>query len=194
MKFPLELTFKVLAIAPQIYIRDSDNNLIMYLRQKLFKLKEDIGIFSDEERSRLIYSIKADRIIDFSARYDFTNESGNYLGAVKRRGMRSIWRAHYDIFDREQIIFTIQEANAWIKVVDSLIGEVPILGWFTGYFFNPEYLVSRNDGQIVMKLVKIPGFLSRKFTIKSLNQISKQESETIVLSLLMMILLERQRG
>ncbi|ASC71150.1 hypothetical protein XM38_021000 [Halomicronema hongdechloris C2206] len=50
---------------------------------------------------------------DFSARYTFTDPQGMELGAIKRRGWRSIWRARYDIFDGDAVIFTIQEENPW---------------------------------------------------------------------------------
>ncbi|HIK05883.1 MAG TPA: hypothetical protein IGS40_14405 [Trichormus sp. M33_DOE_039] len=194
MQYPLELTFKLWALAPQISVADSQGNLVFYVKQKLFKLKEAITIFADAERTRPLYYIKADRIIDFSARYEFTDSNGTYIGAVKRRGLKSLWKARYDIFDGEATNLNIQEQNPWVKVADALFAEIPILGLFTGYVFNPVYLVSRADGTVVMRLEKIPTFLSRKFIIKTVDQISDREEQQILLSLLMMLLLERNRG
>jgi uncharacterized protein YxjI len=194
MQYPLELTFKLWALAPQISVADSQNNLVFYVKQKLFKLKEAITIFGDTERTRPLYYIKADRIIDFSACYDFTDSNGNYVGAVKRRGLKSLWKARYDIFDGESTNLSIQEQNPWVKVADALLAEIPILGLFTGYVFNPVYLVSRADGTVVMRLEKIPTFLSRKFIIKPVDQLSDREEKQVLLSLIMMLLLERHRG
>ena len=84
MNYPIELTFKLLALASQIYIRDADGNLIGYVKQKLFKLKEDINVFADESQSKLLFNIKDDRVIDFSARYNFTSSSGQFIGSIKR--------------------------------------------------------------------------------------------------------------
>ncbi|HLP87856.1 MAG TPA: hypothetical protein VK184_04510 [Nostocaceae cyanobacterium] len=194
MQYPLQLTFKIWAIAPQILVNDSQGNLLFYVRQKLFKLKEAITIFADTERTRPLYNINADRIIDFSARYDFTDNDGKYIGAVKRRGLRSLWRARYDVFDGEENKFTIQEKNPWVKVADALFAEIPVLGIFTGYVFNPIYLVSRPDGTVVMRLEKNASFLSRIFTIKPIDKIDEREEQQILLSLIMMLLLERTRG
>ncbi|MBD2166228.1 hypothetical protein H6G04_17690 [Calothrix membranacea FACHB-236] len=194
MQYPLELTFKFWALAPQISIVDNQGNLVFYVKQKLFKLKEAITIFADLERNRPLYYIKADRIIDFSARYNFTDSTGRDIGGVKRRGLRSLWRARYDIFDGETSNLNIQEKNPWIKIADALFAEIPIVGMFTGYVFNPVYLVSRADGTVVMRLEKIPSFLSRKFTIKAVDQMSDREQEQVLLSLMMMLLLERNRG
>lgn len=200
MNYPLTIAFKILALAPQIFVRDANGSEIMYVKQKLFKLKEAINIFSDQSQSRQIYSIKADRIIDFSARYNFSNSQGMSLGAVKRRGMRSLWKASYDIFAGEQVIFHIQEENALIKVVDALFGEIPIVGMFSGYVFNPAYLVMRagsagQPGSTVMRLSKQPAFLETGFKVEKMDQtLNAKEEEQILLSLLMMTLLERSRG
>ncbi len=194
MQYPLELKFKFWALAPQISVVDSQGKLVFYVKQKLFKLKEAINIFADVEQTRSLYEIKADRIIDFSARYNFTDSQGKYLGGVKRRGLRSLWRARYDIFDGDVSTFNIQEKNPWVKVADALFAEIPVLGMFTGYVFNPVYLVSRTDGSVVMRLEKLPSFLSRQFIIKAVDQLSDREEEQLLLSLVMMILLERNRG
>ena len=55
--------------------------------------------------------------------------------------MRSIFKANYEIYDASDAqVMKINEENGWIKVVDSLIGELPVVGMFTGYFFNPSYI------------------------------------------------------
>lgn len=194
LQYPLTLTFKFWALAPQILVTDASGNVVFYIRQKLFKLKEAIGVFADPEQTQLRYEIKADRILDFSARYAFTDPYQREVGAVKRHGWRSIWRARYDIFKQDAVTFTISEKNPWVKVMDSLFAEIPLVGIFTGYVFNPSYLVSRSEGSVVMRLEKQPAFFSRIFTIKKTDMLDEQEEIRILLSLLMMILLERRRG
>nr|WP_315870997.1 hypothetical protein [Trichocoleus desertorum] len=194
MQYPLTLTFKFWSLAPQLSVEDATGDTIFCIRQKLFKLKEVINVFADLQRTQLKYEIKADRIIDFSARYNFVDTNGRTMGAVKRRGMKSLWRAHYDIYDGETPVFTISEQNPWVKVMDSLFAEIPIVGLFTGYVFNPVYAVNRANGNPVMYLEKRPAFLSRIFTIKQVDQLSGNEEAQVLLSLVMMLLLERNRG
>ncbi len=195
MNYPIELSFKILALASQIFIRDANGNLIGYVKQKMFKLKEDIGVFADENKTELRFNIRADRIIDFSASYTFTDAAGNILGSIKRKGMRSIFKAHYLIFDPSgQQVMEIHEENGWIKVVDALVGEVPILGMFTGYVFNPAYIVSRTGGESLVRLQKEPAFLESKFKLTPQNEIGNDEETIILLSVLTMTLLERARG
>jgi hypothetical protein len=88
----------------------------------------------------------------------------------------------------------INEENGWIKVVDSLVGEVPVVGMFTGYFFNPAYIVSRVDDTPVAKLAKQPAFFEGHFQMTRLGGMQTDEETRVMLSLLAMTLLERVRG
>lgn len=195
MNYPLKLSFKLLALASQIYIRDSQGNLIGYVKQKLLKLKEDINVFADEQQTRHLFNIKADRMMDFSARYNFSDAQGRMLGSIKRKGMRSIFKANYEIYDESgsQIMF-IHEENGWIKVADSLIGELPVIGMFTGYLFNPSYVVERMNGTAVARLKKQPAFFEGVFELDRLTELSSDEETRVLLSVLTMTLLERSRG
>src|SRR6185369_4814822 len=112
MNYPIDFSFKILAIASQIYIRDVNGSLVGYVKQKLFKLKEDINVFGDENQTQLLFNIKADRVIDFSAKYNFTDAHGTSLGSIKRRGMRSLWKANYEIYDAtDRQVMAISEEN-----------------------------------------------------------------------------------
>ena len=67
--YPLNFQFKVTSLANDFNVKDTDGNTLAYVRQKMFKLKEAISVFSNENRSELLYKINADRIIDFNASY-----------------------------------------------------------------------------------------------------------------------------
>lgn len=197
MQYPLTMTFKILAIAPQIFVRDAAGQELMYVKQKLFKLKEDIRVFSDQAQTNQLYTIRADRIIDFSPRFNFANAQGINLGAVKRQGMRSLWKASYDILDGETALFHIKEENAFVKIMDGLFGELPVIGVLSGYVFNPTYLVKYpgETGSTVMRFIKRPSFFESNFTIEKVGyDLSEKEEELILLSILTATLMERSRG
>ena len=195
MNYPLTLTFKLLALASQIYIRDASGGTVGYVKQKLLKLKEDINVFADENQTRLLFNIKADRVIDFSAQYNFTDQQGTFLGSIKRQGMRSLWKTHYLIFNAQnQQVMEVNEENAWVKVVDALIGEIPVVGMFTGYVFNPAYIVSKTDQTPVARLQKQPAMFEGKFLVSTETQMSPTDENLVLLGILTMTLLERARG
>ncbi|HSH01877.1 MAG TPA: hypothetical protein VLL52_05105 [Anaerolineae bacterium] len=184
-----------MAIASQIYVNDANGQSQFYVKQKILKLKEAVKVYADSQQTELIYQIEADRIIDFSAKYTITDQSGASIGSIKRQGARSLWRAHYDILDtNDQVIYTISEENAWIKVMDGLMREIPIVGLLGGYFFNPTYLVKGHTDNTVMRVAKQPSFLESSFKITEESPLDESQEVHIVLSVLMMLLLERNRG
>jgi len=194
MQYPLGLNFKIMALAPQISVTDASGQQVFYVKQKLFKLKEAVTVFADAAQTRPLYTINADRIIDFSAQYHFTDLMGMPLGSVKRDGMKSLWRSRFNILNGSSPNLVIREENPWIRVVDGLVGQIPVVGMFSGYLLHPAYLVSREDNTGVMRLVKMPAFFEGKFRIDKLADLSQAEETRILLSLLMMVLLERSRG
>jgi hypothetical protein len=196
LNYPLEINFKILAIAQQLSLTEATGNLIFYVKQKAFKLKESVTVFADEAMTRPWFMINADRVLDFNANYTFTDLSGRPFGSMRRLGRKSIWRATYEILDGYQPapVATIKEENPWTKVFDAMLGEVPILGIFTGYVFHPSYLVSRPDGMPYLRLKKRPSFVGRKFSIDKLAHLDQTEELRLLLGIMMMVLLERARG
>jgi hypothetical protein len=87
----------------------------------------------------------------------------------------------------------IHEENPWMKVLDGLLNEVPILGMFTGMFINPAYLVDVR-GQTVLYLKKQPAFFESKFTLDKRGSFSEAEEALLLPSIIMMLMLERSRG
>ena len=195
LQFPLSLSFKIIALAPQISVTDAAGQLIGYVRQKLFKLKESVTIFADREQTRPVYQIAADRVLDISAQYHIEDTSGAPVGVLKRRGMRSIWRAHYEIHRGGQPLLEIREENPWSKVADSVFGELPLIGMVSGYLFHPAYRVSYTGTEApLLRAVKQPAFWEGRYAIERVGSGGPEDERLAVLCILMMILLERRRG
>jgi len=195
LQFPLNLTFKISTLSNDFVITDANGMTIAYVRQKMLKLIEEIDVFSNESRSEINYTIKANKWLDFSASYVFKDKNGKDVGHIARKGWASIWKASYDIFDESHLNgLPVREENPWAKVFDSLLGEVPVLNFLTGYFFHPSYGVSRPDGVKIARLSKVNSFFGRRFVIEKIAEFESGEETRILLGLMMLILLERQRG
>ena len=194
MDYPLDLRFRLISLGPQINVLDATGRSVAYVKQKAFRLKEDVEVHTDDTRQTLLWRIKADRIIDWSAAYRMTDASGALLGTLRRKGGRSLWRATYVITDaNEQAIGGIHEKDPWTKVLDGLLSIVPILGDLSGYFLNPSYVLSRGD-EPVLEIRKRPAFFEGRFIIEKVGTVDPRSEALYLASLLMMVLLERGRG
>ncbi len=195
LAYPLDFKFKTLALAPQFEVTDANGAEVAYIKQKLFKLKEEVKVYRSSRQFDLLYHIRADRWLDWSASYRFTDEAGQDYGRVARHGARSIWKASYDVIDPTgETRYTIRERSAMTRMLDGMLGSVPVLGLFTGYVFNPTYDIRDASGQVVAEFRKRPSGIGRRFSLSLTTPVAAEGEAQLVLSLMMMVLLERSRG
>lgn len=90
--------FSFLGGAFRLY--DTSGSLLFFVKQKAFKLKEEITVFADEGQTDAHLTIKARSIMDVSATYDVTDaKSGEGVGAMRREGVKSLFRDEWTILD-----------------------------------------------------------------------------------------------
>jgi hypothetical protein len=194
MQFPLHVAFKRIALSPQIRVTDVRGTLTHYVKQKLFKLKESVTVFADEAQTRRLFEIRADRMLDFNAAYRIADAAGKPIGVVRRHGMRSLWRAHYEIQAADGLLLTVSEENPWVKVLDGLLSDIPIIGLFAGYWLHPAYLVTDRGGTLLMRVQKVPALTESRYRIDEHAALQGETRDAVLQGLFMMLLLERTRG
>lgn len=196
IQYPLQLSFKILALASQATVTDATGRTVLYTKQKMFKFREHVEIFTDKTQATRLAEIKANKVIDWSARYSSTDASGQPIGSVGRKGWRSIWKAHYEAFNPGDTVpdFSIKEENPGAKFMDGLLGGIPVIGMFSGYFFHPRYLATRSNGQPAMRIEKKAAFFEGRFEITKVGEMTPKEELNLILSFLMLVMLERERG
>ena len=96
------------------HVFDEGNRVIAFSRQKAFKLKEDIRVFTDESMATELLRIGARQVIDFSAAYDVIDSGADRkIGAAQRRGLRSVLRDSWQLLDADdQVVARIEEDSA----------------------------------------------------------------------------------
>lgn len=201
-QYPLKLRFKLVALAPRIIVTDANGNEVLFISQKVFKLKEDVRIYRDQSKQEEVFRIQAEQILDFNTRYNFYQSgSDRHLGSVKAKGWRSIWRATYNVDDSAgQQTHFIKEDNPWVKILDVLFQEIPFLGIFSGYFLHPSYSAYRggnyeDESQPVMQIQKEPAFFESAYSMNLLMpEIDPTEEARVLLSFMLMVQFMRRRG
>ena len=114
---------------------------------------------------------------------------------MRRKTIKSLWKATFNLINnQDEVDYVVRENNPWTKFWDSILGEIPVLGFISGYLFHPSYVLRNQGGEELFKLTKEPSFFGRKFSIVALQQPTAAEEERLLLSLMLVVLLERQRG
>lgn len=115
---------KVLKLAgASFHIYNPSGEVEFFVNQKGFKLKEDIRVYTGEDKAKELILIQARNIVDFSATYDvFDCESGEKLGSLRRKGLKSVLKDEWlilDISDNE--IGNIKEDSMALALVRRLL-------------------------------------------------------------------------
>jgi uncharacterized protein YxjI len=91
---------QAIALTGKLRFYNPQGEVVLFSEQKMFKLREDIRIYSDEQKSQELLLIKARQIIDFSAAYDVTDTlTGEKVGALRRKGLKSMLKDEWEVLD-----------------------------------------------------------------------------------------------
>jgi hypothetical protein len=91
---------QVFALTGKFRFFDPNGRLLLFSEQKMFKLREDIRVYSDESKAQEVLMIKARQIVDFSAAYDVVDSvMGQKVGALRRKGWASMLRDEWEVLD-----------------------------------------------------------------------------------------------
>jgi uncharacterized protein YxjI len=110
---------QAIALTGKFRFYDPAGRLVLFSEQKMFKLREDIRVYSDEAKSQEVLSIKARQILDFSAAYDVVDtEMNQKVGALRRRGLRSLLRDEWEVLDvNDQVIGKLFEDSIGLALL-----------------------------------------------------------------------------
>lgn len=119
--------FRLLGAEMKLY--DDNDSLVIYAQAKRLKLKEEITLYGDEQRTKPIVGIKAQQVIDFSPTYDIKDpETGQILGALKRKGLSSTFvQDSWEVLNPDgQTIGSIMEDSSGLGLLRRISGPVSL--------------------------------------------------------------------
>jgi uncharacterized protein YxjI len=132
---------QVFALAGKFRFYNPSGDLLLFSEQKMFKLKEDIRLYSDEAKSQELLQIKARHIIDFSAAYDVLDSAtGQKIGAMRRKGFRSMVRDDWDVLDASDLVIG--------KLFEDNISQALLRRFLLGSFLPQNYDISMGEQRV----------------------------------------------
>lgn len=77
----------------------ADGQMIMYVEHPLLRLREEFVVYADESKQQPLLRVKSRQVIAINFAYEVADaQTGELLGAVQKRGLRSIVRDKFIIF------------------------------------------------------------------------------------------------
>ena len=189
LNYPLTLSFKLLALNPQVKVTDAAGQTVLYVKEKAFSMKININIFADEGQKQQLYHVQAEKAFGMNIPFDITTPAGALVAKVLRPTMVSMWKATYQISDSVgQELGVVNEENPWLKVLDSALSDIP----FVHTFINPGYIVSLR-GQPALYLKKQPSLVDRTFRLEKRAELSEADERLLLPAVLLAMMMERVR-
>lgn len=77
-----------------------DGQVIMFVKHPLLKLREEFQVFADEAQTRPLLRVKSKQVIAINFSYEVSDTAtGEVLGVVQKKGLKSIIRDKFLILD-----------------------------------------------------------------------------------------------
>ena len=107
------------------HVYDGDR-VVAYAKQKAFKLKEDIRIYTGEDLKTELLTIKARKVIDFASAYDIVDtQEGVKIGAARRKGFKSIVRDSWQLLDEnDNPVAQLQEDSMMMALLRRFLSNL----------------------------------------------------------------------
>lgn len=176
---------KVIAIANQYWIEDAQSKILGFSKQKLFKLKEDIRIYTDESMTRELFKIQQTQIIDTWGKFAVIDSNTNaLLGYLKRSIVSEFVVDEWDVLDaNERLIGGVHEKA----------GRGLARRFLPGGSLIPEKMKLELNGMPVAEIDQQFKIIGDIWEMKCLNVPTYIDRRVLIAGLILMAMIERSR-
>jgi uncharacterized protein YxjI len=103
--------------------------LVAFAQQKRLAFKEKVTFYSDEAKTNLVFTFRAEKALDVHGRYFVEDPNGQMVGSFKKDFAKSLLNSTWLILDKnEQSKFKISESNKVLAILRRFLAFVPIVG------------------------------------------------------------------
>ncbi len=124
-------------IGSAFYVDDPSGAVVLYADRKALKLKDDIRLYTGEDKTVEVLRIGARAIMDFGGNFDvFDSASGQKIGTLKRQIWKSIARDQWTILDaQDREMGKIEEDSMVLALIRRFIE-------LAAYFLPQKYSIT----------------------------------------------------
>jgi len=125
---------KITAFANKYVVYDATpgggvGQVTAFAQQKRFAFKEKVNVYTDEQKSVVSFTFRAEKVFDVYGRYLIEDAEGRLLGMLRKEFKKSLLVSSWVMMDADGTDrFVVKESNAVLAVLRRFIGFVPLLG------------------------------------------------------------------
>lgn len=137
-KLIIEQNIKFMVNQYRIYDTNEDgtkNVLIAFAQQKRLAFKEKISFYTDDAKTTLVFTLRAEKVMDIHGHYFVETAEGGLIGAFRKDFTKSLASSTWHIVDTTDApLVTFTESNLTLAALRRYAGYIPIIGEFIDIF------------------------------------------------------------
>lgn len=152
----------------KFHVYAPDGSLVAFVKHPLLKLRQEFTIFTDESEAQALLTIRARQIIGVNIAMDvFDANTGERVGTIQKRGLKSIVRDTWDLLDQQdQPVGLVEEDGAALlrRFLPILLGKwhIELGGQHVGYVKQEFKLFTK---EFTLDLAPNQGRLDARFAM-----------------------------
>ena len=131
--------------------------LLVFVEQKRMKLREQIDFFGDTAKTQLLFTVKAENILDPRGRYQLLDPSGQIIARFKKNFAQSLARSTWHLQDAAGNETGIaKERNLFAALFRRYGSLIPYIGEFLGLMpiaYNFDFMDAAGSPQGVVERI-----------------------------------------
>ncbi len=183
MKPRLIIQQKITPIVNKYFIyepsADDTGALKALAQQKRIAFKEKVNFYSDQAKSNLTFTFRAEKVMDIHGRFFVEDVNGRKIGAFRKVFGKSLLMSTWRILDDSgNEIYEIRENNQTLAIFRRFGGEVPVVGFlveilmlFLKYHFEVIDLKTGQEVGIYRKTKLIRDHYEMSLTDDAVNSV-----------------------
>ena len=107
----------------------SKGQLVALAQQKRFAFKEKVIFYSDEAKTQVAFTFRAEKVLDVHGHYFVEDANAKLVGSFKKEFAKSLFNSTWTILNADdQPKLVVSESNQTLAILRRYIGFIPIVG------------------------------------------------------------------
>jgi uncharacterized protein YxjI len=142
-----------------------EGRLLLYVKQKKMKIKEDIRFRLSPDDEAHLFMIKSKSVFEFRGRHEVLDADGRVIGLLEKDFTRSLLRSHWHVRDADGNELFESYETSWIIALLRRISEIGI-DWLTLLGWLPFNFVLRRGEQEVGTYKRVLGKFRDRYVLE----------------------------
>jgi uncharacterized protein YxjI len=162
-----------------LYDNETQGEQIAFVEQKRFAFREHMTVYSDDAKSRVLFTVVAEKLLDVHGRFVVRDANDTMVGYCRKAFKASLLRSTWEVCDvNDQILFTAVEENHAVAIIRRILQFIPYAADIAP--FIPFNFIFQKDGKAVGAYRRVWGSLTDRYSLHVTNDLKDADRRPIL--------------